>query len=92
MRKPRLRRSIELAQGEYEAIRQVPTHFFVLPDHAFHEVETIEAPTSWSRNSALVDAWSKRSTPNPNDPNASSFSTPPVESLPRAGRRWSERR
>jgi hypothetical protein len=32
---------IELAQGEYEAIRQDPTHFFVLPDHVFPEVETI---------------------------------------------------
>ena len=32
---------IQLAHGEYEAIRRVPTHFFVLPDHVFPEVETI---------------------------------------------------
>ena len=32
---------IELAQGEYETIRRAPTHFFVLPDHVFPEVETI---------------------------------------------------
>jgi len=32
---------IELAQGEYESIRQNPTHFFVLPEHVFPEVETI---------------------------------------------------
>ena len=32
---------IELTQGEYEAVRQSPTHFFVLPDHVFPEVETI---------------------------------------------------
>lgn len=32
---------IELPYGEYEAIRQNPTHFFVLPDHVFPEVETI---------------------------------------------------
>ena len=32
---------IELAQGEYETIRRDPTHFFVLPDHVFPEVETI---------------------------------------------------
>ena len=32
---------IELTQGEYEAVRRRPTHFFVLPDHVFREVETI---------------------------------------------------
>jgi hypothetical protein len=32
---------IGLTQGEYEAIRQNPTRFFVLPDHVFPEVETI---------------------------------------------------
>jgi hypothetical protein len=32
---------IELAHGEYEAIRRNPTHFFVLPDHVFPEVEKI---------------------------------------------------
>jgi hypothetical protein len=32
---------IELTQGEYEAIRQSPTRFFVLPDHVYPEVETI---------------------------------------------------
>ncbi len=32
---------IELTRGEYEAIRRDPTHFFVLPDHVFPEVETI---------------------------------------------------
>lgn len=32
---------IELTRGEYEAIRQDPAHFFVLPDHVFPEVETI---------------------------------------------------
>jgi hypothetical protein len=32
---------LELPQGEYDAIRQNPTHFFVLPDHVYPEVETI---------------------------------------------------
>jgi hypothetical protein len=32
---------IELAHGEYEALRQNPTHFFVLPDHVFPEVENV---------------------------------------------------
>jgi hypothetical protein len=32
---------IELAHGEYEAIRRNPAHFFVLPDHVFPEVENI---------------------------------------------------
>ena len=32
---------IELAIGEYEAIRRIPTHFFVLPHHVFPEVEVI---------------------------------------------------
>jgi hypothetical protein len=32
---------IELARGEYEAIRRSPTHFFVLTDHVFPEVENI---------------------------------------------------
>jgi hypothetical protein len=33
--------SIELMLGEYEAIRQDPTHFFVLPGHVFSEVESV---------------------------------------------------
>jgi hypothetical protein len=33
--------SIELTLGEYEAIRKDPTHFFVLPDHVFPEVENV---------------------------------------------------
>jgi hypothetical protein len=33
--------AIELAHGEYEAIRRNPTHFFVLTDHVFPEVENI---------------------------------------------------
>jgi hypothetical protein len=32
---------IELALGEYEAIRRNPTHFVVLPDHVFPDVEVI---------------------------------------------------
>ena len=32
---------VELTQGEYEAVRQNPTQFFVLPDHVFPEFETI---------------------------------------------------
>ena len=32
---------IELSRSEYEAVRQNPIHFFVLPDHVFPEVETI---------------------------------------------------
>jgi hypothetical protein len=32
---------IELTQGEYEAVRQNPTRFFVLPDHVYPEVESI---------------------------------------------------
>ena len=34
---------IELTQGEYEAVRGDPTHFFVLPDHVYPEIETIVA-------------------------------------------------
>jgi hypothetical protein len=33
--------TIELSHGEYEAIRKNPTHFFVLSEHVFPEVETI---------------------------------------------------
>ena len=33
--------TIELEHGEYEAIRRNPTHFFVLPDHVFPEVENV---------------------------------------------------
>jgi hypothetical protein len=32
---------IDLARAEYEAIRRHPTHFFVLNDHVFPEVENI---------------------------------------------------
>ena len=32
---------VELTQGEYEAVRQNPAQFFVLPAHVFPEVETI---------------------------------------------------
>ena len=32
---------VELTQGEYEAVRQNPTQFFVLPAHVFPEFETI---------------------------------------------------
>lgn len=32
---------VELALGEYEAIRSNSTHFFVLPDHIFPEVEKV---------------------------------------------------
>jgi hypothetical protein len=32
---------IELARDEYEGIRLNATHFFVLPDHVFPEVETV---------------------------------------------------
>lgn len=32
---------VELTQGEYEAVRQRPTQFFVLRDHVFPEFETI---------------------------------------------------
>ena len=32
---------IELTQGEYEVVRGDPTHFLVLPDHVYPEVETI---------------------------------------------------
>jgi hypothetical protein len=32
---------VELTQGEYEAVRQHPTKFFVLPAHVFPELETI---------------------------------------------------
>jgi hypothetical protein len=32
---------VELALGEYEAIRSNSTHFFVLPEHVFPEVENI---------------------------------------------------
>ena len=32
---------VELTQGEYEAVRQNPTQFFVLPAHVFPELETI---------------------------------------------------
>jgi hypothetical protein len=38
---PRCGAYIELAHGEYEAIRQNPTRFFVRTDHVFPEVETI---------------------------------------------------
>ena len=34
---------IELTRGEYEAVRENPTHFFVLPGHVFPEVESIAA-------------------------------------------------
>ena len=50
---------IELTQGEYEAVRRDPTHFFVLPDHVYAEVERsspIEAATCSSRSSAPADA------------------------------------
>jgi hypothetical protein len=33
--------SIELTHGEYEAIREDPTRFFVLPGHVFPEVEDV---------------------------------------------------
>ena len=32
---------VELTQGEYEAVRQTPSQFFVLPAHVFPELETI---------------------------------------------------
>ena len=32
---------IELTLGEYKSIRRNPTHFFVLPDHVFPDVEFI---------------------------------------------------
>lgn len=32
---------IELTQGEYEAVRKNPTHFFVLPGHVYPEVENV---------------------------------------------------
>ena len=32
---------IPLEVGEYEAIRESPTHFLVLPDHVFPEVEDV---------------------------------------------------
>ena len=32
---------VELTQGEYEAVRQNPTQFLVLPAHVFPEFETI---------------------------------------------------
>ena len=34
---------IELTQGEYEAVRQTPTHFLVLTDHVFPEMEVVVA-------------------------------------------------
>ena len=34
-------RHIELTREEYEAIRANATHFFVLPDHVFPEVEAV---------------------------------------------------
>ena len=33
--------TIELSHGEYEAIRRNPTHFFVLSDHVYPEVENV---------------------------------------------------
>jgi hypothetical protein len=39
--KPDCGNRIELEQGEYEAIRADPTHFFVLPDHVFPEAEIV---------------------------------------------------
>ena len=39
--KPDCGTPVELALGEYEAIRSNSTHFFVLPDHVFPEVENI---------------------------------------------------
>ena len=33
--------TIDIAPAEYEEIRQNSTHFFVLPDHIFPEVETV---------------------------------------------------
>lgn len=32
---------ISLTLGEYEQVRSVPTHFFVLPDHVIPEVEAV---------------------------------------------------
>jgi hypothetical protein len=34
-------RRVELTREEYESIRSNPTHFFVLPDHVFPEVEAV---------------------------------------------------
>jgi len=34
--------NIVLSLGDYEAIRQNPTHFFVLRYHVFNDVETVE--------------------------------------------------
>jgi hypothetical protein len=39
--KPDCGTPVDLALGEYEAIRSNSTHFFVLPDHVFPEVENI---------------------------------------------------
>ena len=33
--------AISLTRAEYERVRSSPTHFFVLPDHALPEVETV---------------------------------------------------
>jgi hypothetical protein len=56
---------VELALGEYEAIRRNPAHFFVLPDHVFPEVEIVVedgAVTLSSRSSAQAHAWPQQST------------------------------